>query len=389
MNADIERWMAAVLSGSESTASPRGRTTSDRPAGLTLPAPLDVIAQAAAHHGVTTLLHRATGELAHEARCATALDIAREAELERVLDAFDRDAVRMVVTKGAALARTLYGASSLRARSDSDLLVADRTAAARTLESLGYRNVPHAVGDLVIRQQLWRRSDRVRHDVDLHWSLSNRARFAGALPFEELFARGVVLREHVRAISHADALLHAAIHLAGHHDGEERLIWYFDVHLLMEKLGDAAVAEAIERAGERGCGREMRGVIEQAAAWFGDSGRWTVAGRRYATPATVHRPPSTALATLADDLRATHGVTNRARLLRQHLIPRADHVMRKYGMRHRALLPLYYARRIVAAALREVIRAKMRGGFHKPVQRFSMQGQTHREVGAQSMKSPS
>jgi hypothetical protein len=328
----VERWMAQVLSGA--------------PAPSPAESTLNEIAAAAAAHGVTTLLHRATGELADESRRATAVDIARGAELERVFDAFDRDRVRAVVTKGEALARTLYPASALRARTDTDLLVADRAAAAQTLTSLGYALVPNAVGEHVIRQQLWRRLDRVRHDVDLHFALSNRARFADALPFDELYARGSAMREHVRAISHADALLHAAIHLTGHHSGEERLIWYFDIHLLVQRLGSEGVAAVMRFARERGCARELDETLARTRAWFGGEPQ----PRREISP----------LAILADDFRSTRGIAARAALVKEHLVPSAEHVMRRYGARHRALLPVYYARRAAAAVWREVTRAKMR-----------------------------
>jgi hypothetical protein len=330
---DIERWMSRVLSGAPAPAQF---------------APRDVIAAAAAAHGVTTLLHRATGELADQARRATAVDIARSAELERVFDAFNANGVDVVVTKGEALARTLYGASALRARTDADLLVADRTAASQTLASLGYTLVPNAVGELVIRQQLWRRVDRVRHDIDLHFAISNRARFADALPFGELFARGTALREHVRAISHRDALLHAAIHLTGHHSGEERLIWYFDIHLLAQRLGSEGVAAVLRFARERGCARQLDETLARTRAWFGGEPQ----PRREISP----------LALLADDLRATRGIAARAALVKQHLVPSAEHVMRRYGARHRALLPLCYMRRAAAAVWREVTRAKIRAG---------------------------
>jgi hypothetical protein len=46
--------------------------------------------------------------------------------------------------------------------------------------------------------------------------------------------------------------------------------------------------------------------------------------------------------------------------VKEHLVPSAEHVMRRYGARHRALLPVYYARRAAAAVWREVTRAKMR-----------------------------
>jgi hypothetical protein len=52
------------------------------------------------------------------------------------------------------------------------------------------------------------------------------------------------------------------------------------------------------------------------------------------------------------DLRALTGLAMRVRLVKQHLFPRPDYVLRKYGARSRILLPYLYLRRIVEGAPR-------------------------------------
>jgi hypothetical protein len=42
----------------------------------------------------------------------------------------------------------------------------------------------------------------------------------------------------------------------------------------------------------------------------------------------------------------------RARLIIEHLIPSARYISQKYGVRHRSLLPLFYARRVIEGARR-------------------------------------
>jgi len=324
---EIVRWMAATLRGRE--VSLPDATFSD-------------VERVAAKHGMSVLL------FGSNARQALAAAIVRDRELDAIVDSFNNASLSTVVLKGAALGRTVYASPAMRPRCDADLLIraSDVSRAAPLLTSLGYRIEPNGVGEQVIRQQLWRRVDNsgVQHDVDLHWAISNRPRFARLFVFDDLFARGVAFgdRQHVRAIGLVDALRHAAIHLAGHHDGEERLIWLYDIHLLAERLGDEQVAEL-----KRGfVAQEVSAALNAARALFEDGANVPAGLPRQST---IHRA--------ASDIRWTHGVRARIALLSQHLFPSADHVLRKYGSKHRAVLPLLYARRAgsgVAKVIREI-----------------------------------
>src|SRR5687767_402541 len=169
------------------------------------------------------------GRLEALRRVHAAHEVVRSRELDSLLDRFASAGMRLLVFKGAALARTHYADPASRPRCDTDVLIAReaRADAGRVLTDAGYREEAGSGGERISRQRIWTRTDSIgiRHSIDLHWALSNRARYARALRFEELWSRGVPLHgPEIRIPSSGDSLLIAAVHLAGHHRGDERLI---------------------------------------------------------------------------------------------------------------------------------------------------------------------
>ena len=86
-----------------------------------------------------------------ELRNAVVVEEARRGETVRCLDGLARAGVSGLLFKGTPLAYTHYPAPWLRPRVDTDLLVpeAERQAAARTLEALGYARTPLVDGPLM------------------------------------------------------------------------------------------------------------------------------------------------------------------------------------------------------------------------------------------------
>lgn len=281
------------------------------------------------------------------ARAVTSLDVVRRHVVDALLDRFAAARIPLLVIKGAALARTHYAHSSLRPRCDADVFI-DRASlpqVAEVLREAGFHEESGSGGELISRQRMWVRIDAVgvRHCIDLHWALSNRQRYAGAFSFEELWSRGAILRaSDVRMPSPADALLIAAMHLAGHHQGDERLIWLYDIHLLHGAIAPHELQAAALLARERGLDLALDTAIALALRWFGDGHEETLRA--------LMKP--TELQELVDDLRCTPGVRQKLRLMREHLFPPAAYVMEKYGAHSRAALPALYVRRAAAWLLR-------------------------------------
>jgi Uncharacterised nucleotidyltransferase len=333
-----------------------------RGAAVTWPANLDAaeLVRNADAHGATPLIAwqlrrnpqlglpaEAVTMIEASARAMTTLDVVRRHAVDELLDRFASARIPLLVIKGAALARTHYPHSSLRPRCDVDVFIdeASRSDVVEVLQDSGYHEESGSGGELISRQRMWVRMDAVgvRHCVDLHWALSNRQRYAATFSFGELWSRGVELRgSEVRMPSPADALLIAAMHLDGHHRGNERLIWLYDIHLLHGTIASRELQAAALLARERNLDLPLDVAIALALRWFGDGH-----GEEGASPAAVSE-----IEVLVDDLRFTPGLRRKMRLMREHLFPPAAYVMQKYGVRSRTVLPALYLRRAVARLLR-------------------------------------
>lgn len=116
-------------------------------------------------------------------------------------------------------------------------------------------------------QALWSRPDASggHHYLDVHWRLNNAQVLAQVLAWPELAARSTplpALGASARALAPVDALLLACIHRAGHagetaqigdivRQGSDRLIWLYDIHLLIGGMSAAELDAFVELAAAR------------------------------------------------------------------------------------------------------------------------------------------
>jgi hypothetical protein len=328
---------------------------------------------AADDHGVSALLwdllSRASEAqlplrqaLASRARAAVARDLLVSLELSGVLGALADSGVRALVIKGAALAYTVYEQPWHRPRLDTDILVAtaDVEPAARVLTQCGYdRCEAISTGAFVSHQVAFERSDAqgLRHVIDLHWKIANPQLLSNAVPFEELWTDSVpvpALGAAARMPSPVNALLIGCIHRLAHHQGHDRLIWLYDLHLLGRQLDDLGWDELCRGAQDRGvAGLCLDGLLQARQRVFAavPPGVEQALARVPAEPSTVYlRGPVRRRDVLASDLALLPGWRARVRLLREHAFPSAAFIRARYGCSSRAMLPLAYVHRLVTGA---------------------------------------
>lgn len=333
----------------------------------------DLVALARAHRVHRLLAHRLAGlkprpasdvseQLHREARVEALRDAARVGELLRVVAALESSGCDPVVFKGAALALTHYDQSRWRPRLDSDVIVdpGSRTRAASTLATLGYTRPAMTSGRYVMHQEMHVRPDPIvgEHVIDLHWKLANPNLLTGLPGHAELRARAarVLLPEgEVHVASAADALVIACIHRVAHHAGSEQLLWLYDIHLVASRLTVAEWARVMDIVERAGVAAVVGRGLELAAEAFGECVPATVRD----TLTSAGREPSALFlrghVRPIDRLRAdvaALGAVGGVRLIAEHVFPPPSYMREKYGFRSGALLPLAYARRIVAAAVR-------------------------------------
>ncbi len=308
---------------------------------------------------VASALHQASAARAMESELLNR-------ELRRVFAAAHAAGVRLVAIKGAAVAHTHYPQPHLRPRGDSDLVVAgnDRATLWSVLRGCGYAPAGAVDGALVTRQAQWTYPlgrDLV-HTLDVHWEIFNPHAFSGVLSVTELFKRAVpvpALGPSALAPQPVHALLLACVHRVAHHFGDEDVLWLYDIRLLAESLSEPKALEFIALATGRSvaeiCARSLE-VAQRVVggrfpgrlqSWI-DRGSWPETAERTAGFLAQHRQ----IDHLLSDLRALPNLHTRLRLVGQHLFPRAEYMLTRYGVRSRLLLPYLYLRRIVEGAPR-------------------------------------
>lgn len=304
--------------------------------------------------------------LASLVRQEAALELARKAELLRVLGALANRGFQPLILKGGALAYSLYSAPFLRPRGDTDLLISDsvRAAAFEVLEGMGYVHRNQISGSLVSTQAGFQRTDAsgIVYVLDVHWRSHNSPLLSGVLDYTAELVGAVsipALGVHAFGLRPVAALLFACAHRSGHmlapfyvgeeaHFGGDRLIWLYDIHLLSQSL---------QLAGWQAFEQEARRHRIQAIAH--DGLRATVAAFNSQMPghvlealgSTKEPEPSSVLlrgsrlAVMREEFGVLPSWRHRLLFLREHLLPDTDYILRKYGRQSRLWLPWLYFRR--------------------------------------------
>jgi hypothetical protein len=352
-----------------------------------LKAALDAISvrellEAAGVHGVATLVAdrlrtAAAGSSSAQVRapldreCAmgAAGEALRQREVAAVLQSLADAGLKPVLLKGAALAYSVYDDPSHRARFDTDLFVRreDLPAVDEVMTRRGYVRASQVTGELVMHQVDYLRKDAhgIRHVYDFHWKLANRQAVAQILTFEEVSAAAVavdVLAPAARAIGRVHALLHACVHRVAHHPGDERLVWLYDIHLLMTSLSRAEATQFETLATSRGVGAICADGLAAARRWLATPVPDGLVHRLEAAAGANGREPSAALLNgdsgsfreFISDIRALPDWTRRARLVYEHAFPPPRYMTGAYMVSNRIWLPALYTHRIVRGAWRWV-----------------------------------
>jgi hypothetical protein len=327
------------------------------------------VSTAAMRHGVLPLLYAGLGggpgngsgdaldplrtALAMLARTEAAVDAIRVAACRKLLQALHENGVPVLVFKGGALAFSHYPRSDLRARDDTDLLVEESDLAVldSTMRDLGYRQAIASSGELVSQQRLYTLIDtrQIHHNVDVHWRISNRHRYARMFDLGELLDRSRTIpgwTSTARCPCPVDALLIAALHRASHR-GTDRLVWLYDIHRLLAAMDDDERHVLEERALTKGLMDEYQQAVAGAHYFFGEGGQ---------PPRNLARGVRTIDIWLAD-LRALPSWRARMALLKEHAFPPGDY-MRRMGAGSKGLnLPTAYLARGLRGSLKLFRRA--------------------------------
>lgn len=206
--------------------------------------------------------------------------------LNQVLAGLSNSGVRPILFKGTALSYDLYSSPFLRTRGDTDFIIPldARDQVCGVLESLGFACQGGVKGEFVNSTAVYSRIDSATgfHELDVHWRISNSHFLSKLLTYEELRSEArplPTLGRDALAVGAVHALLIACMHRAVHKQcpyfvggieyyGGDRLIWLFDIHLLLGELRHSQFDAFLELAERKGLGGVCLEGIEHARACF-------------------------------------------------------------------------------------------------------------------------
>lgn len=308
-------------------------------------------------------------ELSAGSRCVASKNASLERELERVLGVLNEADIPVMILKGAALTRTVYGRPVLRPMSDLDLLVhaADANRALDVLLAGACRRGAELVRDDFFPRyhyeaELWTRSSQpVR--VDLHVRPFRPLRYARVIADAALWhdANLVGVGSATAFVPSDERMfVHLAAHAAFH--GCSRLVWLYDLVRWCDRRGDAMNwAQMIEccRAWKLSAAvhRAMRRTAELFGPAWPDGVERELACTRggWRDRMVLRQAPNDAASPLRHvvcNVLTTPGATVTLGYLRAVLFPDGAHLETSYAGRHAGWRIVAIARRVFRAAAR-------------------------------------
>lgn len=318
------------------------------------------------HHGVLPILYKKLADvelptllrkaLEAETRTQMVFEVMLKQETIKVLEVFGSEDIHPLLLKGTAFCYSIYPEPHLRPRTDIDLLIHEHEFAEvrKLLLDLGYKEPNILTGEKANYQFPFYRIDSrgTMYQLDIHWKLSNVQFFAKTFSYSELYGRRApvsALGENAYTLSKVDSLMYSCIHLAAHHYHDERLIWLYDIHLLMELLSERKLEIFVSEA-------TKRDIVAVCAKAIKDCDRFLGTEHTKRLPAEwleVPTDPSSIYTTetlrqvdifIADLKELSY--PERVKLALEYLFPSPGYIMRKYKASSRLLLPLLYLHRI-------------------------------------------
>lgn len=302
--------------------------------------------------------------LERRARREAALELLRRNEIAKIVSELHAVDVPVLILKGAALAHTHYSAPSLRPCRDVDLFIQrdDYKTAATVIASSGYERVRSIESEIHTQRLFVTPANPVVHRIDLHWAISNRPAFASMLSFDECRASAIEvppLGPAAWGTSQIHSLLLACIHRVAHHGGFNRLIWLYDIRLLVERLSKEQLQEFWYLAREKRLVALCSAAFRETAASVGCSAEVfhdAPTPRRAEPSASYLVGPVSQLRDVMLDVKGTIGLRAKARLLLSHLLPDRLHMRTAYGARGPGSLAAAYCRRALLGVWKSVKR---------------------------------
>lgn len=294
-------------------------------------------------------------------KAGVAHDLLRAHYLKQLIGSLWKRRIPCILLKGEALAASMYEHPGVRTRSDIDLFIRiqDILIVRQTMLELGYR-----IASPLYKSHQFTvvRPGDVSLNIrfDIHWRLLNAPRFARVLSFEAAY-RSAKVHPGVspgRILDQPNALLLACMHRFGNerHD-PDRLIWLYDIHLLVSAMSINDLSEFTEKAVQENIQEVCLDALEKSYQYFATNvpNHVLSAMRSPTQPESLKSHFSNSqLALLIDDFRYLPGARSRFGFLREFLMPPADYLLFRYKKEGWYWVPALYVRYLLSGFIERV-----------------------------------
>ena len=286
-----------------------------------------------------------------------------DTELARVFQMLSDSGIRALLFKGSALAHILYPEPWLRLGCDSDILIraTDREQVENVLIGMGYERHPGISGNLLMKQAGYSlKKNGYVIVLDVHWDFCQAQVLSGLLVFDDLYGKSFEVTgigPQVRAFSKVDSLILACAHWVGHMT-DRKLIWLYDIHLLLESLTGNEQIDFCHAAKQKGVCAICLHTLRQAQKCFGTKIEAGIEAALKEMEAQRLEPSARLIQEkkradrIWGDLLAVPGWRNKIRLALEHLFPPGDYMRHRYGQSSQLLLPFLYLHRALKGLVR-------------------------------------
>lgn len=287
--------------------------------------------------------------LEHRSRNAAAVEMARASDLTELNATLVQAGLTALLLKGGALAYTHYPEPHLRTRVDTDIFI--NPGEIRQVRSLLIKQDYDLIGLAYKSHQFNATRERYGGRVisyDVHWRSNNTSRFARVINYPEAEQESVPIRAlgGCRTLNPAHALLLACMHRAATvRKLRARLIWLYDIHLLVSAMPPEEMTHFVNQAVRANIQVICREALEQSHENFAtdvpvDALLALAEPTQSAKFST--RYTTTPLALLIDDFKILPDMISRMEFLREFFFPPTDYLLNRYDKKSRYwLFPLY------------------------------------------------
>lgn len=337
------------------------------------------VAQRVAFHGIALLIAKCsearavwpealTQAIREQSGIQTFWEQSHRLAIARLLEGLAAAGITAIVTKGTALAYSVYHDPALRRRGDTDIYIpgAARKHAREVLSACGFQ----PAGDTKALQESWVAGTAIGFTpaVDVHWRINASTAVSqvleGALRFDQTITLDR-LSPRAIGIGPVDNLILIAINRRAHgqfgyHVGDDllfetdRLIWALDAHLLASAFGSAEWDALADRVARTGTAPMVEGMLAFATHVFGTAVPQEMIAALRRSPVdhglAAYFGASSHLWRLKRDIAAGADLSEKAQVLRYVVFPSDEFLQTRFPDSQAWARPVLHLRRWIEGA---------------------------------------